>query len=56
VRYEVGIFRGDEDVASAQGHFVHVYVDSATRKPTPIPEQARTLLQSIQIETTKVQV
>jgi acyl-CoA thioester hydrolase len=55
VRYEVGIFRGDEDVASAQGHFVHVYVDSATRKPTPIPGPARALLQSIQIETTKAQ-
>jgi acyl-CoA thioester hydrolase len=49
VRYEVGIFRGDESVASAQGHFVHVYVDRATRQPTPIPDTARALLQSIQI-------
>ncbi len=49
VRYEVGIFRGDEGEASAQGHFVHVYVDRITRKPTPIPEKARVLLQSIQI-------
>ncbi|MCE2831478.1 MAG: acyl-CoA thioesterase [Oxalobacteraceae bacterium] len=49
VRYEVGIFRGDESVASAQGHFVHVYVDRATRQPTPIPDAARALLQSIQI-------
>jgi acyl-CoA thioesterase FadM len=32
-----------------------VYVDSATRKPTPIPGPARALLQSIQIETTKAQ-
>src|SRR5450432_3122860 len=24
VRYEVGIFRGREDTAAAQGHFVHV--------------------------------
>ncbi len=54
VRYEVGIFRGEDDLASAQGHFVHVYVDSATRKPTAIPGTARALLQSIQIETTKV--
>ncbi len=49
VRYEVGIFRGDEPVASAQGHFVHVYVDRASRQPTAIPERARALLQSIQI-------
>lgn len=48
VRYEVGIFRGDDEVASAQGHFVHVYVDRATRQPTAIPPQARALLTSIQ--------
>lgn len=50
VRYEVGIFREDEDSASAQGHFVHVYVDRATRKSSAIPDKTRTLLQSIQIE------
>ncbi|MFN5099546.1 MAG: acyl-CoA thioesterase [Burkholderiaceae bacterium] len=48
VRYEVGIFRGDDEVASAQGHFVHVYVDRASRQPTAIPPQARALLTSIQ--------
>jgi len=48
VRYEVGIFRGDDQVASAQGHFVHVYVDRASRQPTAIPSQARALLTSIQ--------
>lgn len=47
VRYEVGIFRDDEELASAQGHFVHVYVDRTTRKPTPIPAPARALLQTI---------
>ncbi|MEO0319084.1 MAG: hypothetical protein RL404_2761 [Pseudomonadota bacterium] len=47
VRYEVGIFRDDDDLASAQGHFIHVYVDRATRKPTPIPAPARALLQTI---------
>jgi acyl-CoA thioester hydrolase len=48
VHYEVGIFRQDEDVASAQGHFVHVYVDRATRKPSAIPANIRILLSSIQ--------
>ena len=37
VRYEVGIFRNDEDSVSAAGHFVHVFVDRATNKPVPIP-------------------
>ncbi|WP_439899570.1 acyl-CoA thioesterase [Pseudomonas gingeri] len=33
VRYELAVFRDDHDVAVAQGHFVHVYVDSTTRRP-----------------------
>jgi acyl-CoA thioester hydrolase len=37
VRYEVGIFRNDDDTAAAQGHFVHVYVDRTTNKPVPLP-------------------
>ncbi|HEX2531697.1 MAG TPA: thioesterase family protein [Burkholderiaceae bacterium] len=49
VRYEVGIFKEKEDTASAQGHFVHVYVDRQTRKPCPIPDQMRTALQKIHL-------
>ncbi len=48
VKYEVGIFRNDENLAAAQGHFVHVYVDRATRKPVTIPETTRNLLKIIQ--------
>jgi acyl-CoA thioester hydrolase len=47
VRYEVAIFREDEETASAQGHFVHVYVDRMNRRPSPIPEKMRELLGSI---------
>jgi acyl-CoA thioester hydrolase len=49
VRYEVGIFLEGADTASAQGHFVHVYVDRATRKPSAIPDKMRHLLQSIEV-------
>jgi acyl-CoA thioester hydrolase len=49
VRYEVAIFRGDEDTASAQGHSVHVYVDRATRKPSTIPDKMGNFLQPILI-------
>lgn len=49
VRYEVGIFREGEDSASAQGHFVHVYVDRESRKPSAIPEKMRALLQTIEV-------
>jgi acyl-CoA thioester hydrolase len=45
VRYEIGIFRNDEMQAAAQGHFVHVYVDRASNRPTPLPAALRTALE-----------
>lgn len=44
VRYELGIFRNDEDRASAEGHFVHAYVVKATGKSTPVPDPMREAL------------
>ncbi|WP_270936022.1 acyl-CoA thioesterase [Falsiroseomonas oryzae] len=42
IRYGIAIFREDEQVASADGHFVHVYVDRATQtRPTPLPDRLR---------------
>ena len=47
VRYEIGIFtRGVEDIA-AQGWFVHVFVDRATRRPAAIPEPLRAALEKL---------
>jgi acyl-CoA thioester hydrolase len=45
VRYEIGIFRGDDDAAAAAGYFVHVYVDRATRRPVPVPARVRAALE-----------
>jgi acyl-CoA thioester hydrolase len=39
LRYEVGIFAAGEEMASAHGHFVHVFVDEASRKPMPFPQE-----------------
>jgi acyl-CoA thioester hydrolase len=50
VRYEVGIFRNDDDSAAAFGHFVHVYVDRDTRRPATIPDPMRALLQTVLVE------
>ena len=47
VRYEIGLFRNDEETAAAQGHFVHVYVDRETRRPAGLPEGMREALQKI---------
>lgn len=50
VRYGLGIFRADDDAASAEGHFVHVYVDRASMRPVPIPDHIRAVMQTITIE------
>jgi acyl-CoA thioester hydrolase len=44
VRYEIGLFESGADMAAAQGHFVHVYVDRASRRPVVLPEQLKTAL------------
>lgn len=38
VRYEIGLFRNDEDSAAAEGFFTHVYVDRTTNRPVPLPD------------------
>jgi acyl-CoA thioester hydrolase len=47
VRYEIGLFKNNEPSASAQGHFVHVYVDRNTRRPVPLPESLRSALEKL---------
>ena len=44
VRYEVGIFAEGSDTTAAAGHFVHVYVDAATRRPKALPDALRQVL------------
>ena len=47
VRYEIGLFRCDEDKPAATGHFVHVFVDRFSNKPTPIPVAIRGALERL---------
>ncbi|MEL6792952.1 MAG: thioesterase family protein [Pseudomonadota bacterium] len=44
VIYGLGLFRAGEAEVSAACRFVHVYVDTATRKPTPLPDSFRAAL------------
>ncbi|WP_182086092.1 thioesterase family protein [Aureimonas sp. ME7] len=44
VRYEIGIFREDDDQTAAEGLFVHVHIDKATRRPAPLPDELREAL------------
>ncbi|MGE4280750.1 MAG: acyl-CoA thioesterase [Magnetospirillum sp.] len=41
VRYEVGLFRNDEDTVSAAGHFIHVYVERPDNRPVRVPDPMR---------------
>ena len=45
VRYEIGLFRNEDDAASAEGHFVHVFVDRATHRPVAVPDLIRGALE-----------
>lgn len=45
LRYELAIFKQGQQQASAQGHFVHVFVDRETRKTVPISESTRNILE-----------
>jgi len=50
VRYEVGLFRNDDPLASAQGHFVHVYVHRSSRRPASLPDVFKAALQPLRID------
>ena len=47
VSYEIGLFRQGDDEPAASGHFVHVWVDRATWRPTPVPPAVRNALQAL---------
>ena len=47
VRYELALFGALSDTASAQGHFVHVYVDRASRRPAPLPPALRAAVERL---------
>lgn len=53
VTYDIGLFRNDEETAAGQGYFIHVYVDSKTRRPVKISGTMRDTLKEIYTEETK---
>lgn len=44
VTYRLGAFAQGAEESAAEGLFTHVYVDVATRRPTPLPEDWRAAL------------
>ncbi|MET0856554.1 MAG: thioesterase family protein [Telluria sp.] len=51
VRYEIGIYRNDDQTPAAVGHFVHVYVERSSNRPVQIPAAVRSALETIRSET-----
>jgi acyl-CoA thioester hydrolase len=47
VRFEIALFAAGDDAASAQGHFIHVYVDRETRRPVPLPAPLRAAVEKL---------
>lgn len=47
VRYEIGLFRADEDLAAATGYFVHVFVDRHSQRAVAIPPPLRECLAAL---------
>ena len=47
VKYGIGIFCGEEYATSAEGYFVHVYVDKDTYRPKPITVEMKDILAQI---------
>ena len=47
VTYRLALFTGDGTApVAAVGHWVHVYVDRSSRRPVPIPDAIRELLET----------
>jgi acyl-CoA thioester hydrolase len=49
VTYRLGIFANGGAMAAAEGHFTHVYVDRASRRPVELPAAWRTELKAIRL-------
>ena len=47
VRYDVGLFAQGETLTAAKGHFIHVYVDRATRRPVHLPPALKSVLEKL---------
>ena len=47
VIYEVGLFKGEESDAAAEGFFVHVNVDRETRRPIAIDAKTKMVLKAL---------
>lgn len=48
VVYRLALFGPRDEAPAAVGRFVHVYVDRASRRPVPVPEEIRLALRALE--------
>ena len=51
VRYEIALYRNDDPLPCAAGHFVHVYVDRSNNRSVPVPADVRNVVATIRTAT-----
>jgi acyl-CoA thioester hydrolase len=49
MRFEVGLFRNEEPLASAIGHFVQVSCERSTQRPIAMPPAVRAALEALSV-------
>jgi acyl-CoA thioester hydrolase len=47
VHYVIGIFKSDQEQPSAQGKFVHVYVDPVSHRPSALTDAFKLTLEKL---------
>ena len=47
VRYEIALYRNDDPLPCASGHFVHVYVERSSNRSVSIPNADRSVLETL---------
>ncbi len=47
VTYHLGVFVTGDEFAAAEGHFTHVYVGRDSRRPMPLPDSWRAILEKL---------
>ncbi len=47
VRYEIALYRNDDALPCAAGHFVHVYVERSSNRAVPVPAPVRAVLATL---------
>jgi acyl-CoA thioester hydrolase len=50
VRYEIALYRNNDPLPAAAGHFVHVYVERASNRAVPIPDAVRKVLAELTVQ------